>query len=186
MVVILIIFGVVPIILALWFVTTYNGFIKLKNMVKEGWSGVDVQLKRRYDLIPNIVETVKGYAKHESGVFENVTKARTMAINAGSVNEQNQAENMLTGALKSMFAVAEDYPELKANENFKSLQDTLNDVEDDIQKARRYYNGTVRDYNIKCETFPSVIIANIFGFKKENYFEAETNERENVKVKFGE
>ncbi|PLX15162.1 MAG: hypothetical protein C0601_13605 [Candidatus Muiribacterium halophilum] len=186
MFIIMIVFAVIPIVLALWFMTTYNGFVRLRNMVKEGWSGVDVQLKRRYDLIPNIVETVKGYAKHESEVFENVTKARTMAINAGNVSEQNQAENMLTGALKSMFAVAEDYPELKANENFKSLQDTLNEVEDDIQKSRRYYNGTVRDYNIKCESFPSVIIANMFKFEKEKFFEAETNEKENVHVKFGE
>jgi LemA protein len=162
----------------------YNRFIKLKNQIDNAWSDIDVQLKRRYDLIPNIVETVKGYAKHEKETFENVVKARSMAMNATTIQEKAQGENMLTGALKSIFALAENYPELKANENFLSLQKTLTEIEDSLQLARRYYNATVRDYNVLCESFPSVIIANQFHFTKREFFEIDEGERENVKVKF--
>ncbi len=162
----------------------YNKFIKLKNQIDNAWSDIDVQLKRRHDLIPNIVETVKGYAKHEKETFENVTKARNIAMNATSIKDRAQGENMLTGALKSLFALSENYPELKANQNFLSLQKTLADIEDTIQFARRYYNASVRDYNILCETFPSVIIANQFHFTRREFFEIDEGERENVKVKF--
>lgn len=172
------------VLLILAFIGYYNKFIKLKNQADEAWSGIDVQLKRRYDLIPNLVETVKGYAKHERETLENVIKARNMAINANNLQEKAQAENMLTGALKTIFALAENYPDLKANENFINLQNTLTEIEDNIQNARRYYNAVVRDYNILCEAFPSVIIANTFGFKKREFFEIEESERENVKVSF--
>jgi len=172
------------ILIILGLIYYYNKFIKLKNQVDESWSGIDVQLKRRYDLIPNLVETVKGYAKHEKETLENVIKARNMAKNATNVEEKAQAENMLTGALKTIFALAENYPDLKANENFLNLQNTLNEIEDNIQNARRYYNAVVRDYNILCESFPSVIIANMFNFKKREFFEIEEKERENVKVSF--
>ncbi len=182
--VVLIVLGVIAAIAVMWFVGSYNGLVRLRNMAEEGWSGIDVQLKRRYDLIPNIIETVKGYATHEQETFEKVTEMRSKAINAGSVKEQAEAENMLSGALKSIFALSENYPDLKANENFKQLQETLAEVEDKIQMSRRYYNGTVRDLNIKCETFPSVIVANMFGFRKRDYFEIEESERENVKVSF--
>ena len=178
-----IVLGVI-VILILAFIAYYNKFIKLKNQVDESWSGIDVQLKRRHDLIPNLVETVKGYAKHEKETLEKVIKARNMAINATSVEEKAQAENMLTGALKTIFALSENYPDLKANENFMNLQNTLSEIEDNIQNARRYYNAVVRDYNILCESFPSVIIANMFGFKKREFFEIEEAERENVQVKF--
>ncbi|BAI80600.1 conserved hypothetical protein [Deferribacter desulfuricans SSM1] len=172
------------ILIILGLIYYYNKFIKLKNQVDESWSGIDVQLKRRYDLIPNLVETVKGYAKHEKETLENVIKARNMAMNATNIEEKAQAENMLTGALKTIFALAENYPDLKANENFLNLQNTLNEIEDNIQNARRYYNAVVRDYNILCESFPSVIIANMFNFKKREFFEIEEKERENVKVSF--
>ncbi len=162
----------------------YNRFIKLKNQIDNAWSDIDVQLKRRHDLIPNLVETVKGYAKHEKTTFENVTKARSMAMNAATMEDRAKSENMLTGALKSLFALSENYPELKANENFLSLQKTLSEIEDTLQLARRYYNANVRDYNILCETFPSVVIANQFHFTKREFFEINENERENVKVKF--
>ncbi|KAA0257343.1 LemA family protein [Deferribacter autotrophicus] len=172
------------ILLFLMLIYYYNKFVKLKNQVDESWSGIDVQLKRRYDLIPNLVETVKEYAKHEKETLENVVKARNMAMNAKNVEEKAQAENMLTGALKTIFALAENYPDLKANKNFLNLQNTLSEIEDNIQNARRYYNAVVRDYNILCEAFPSVIIANMFGFKKREFFEIEEAERKNVKVKF--
>lgn len=150
----------------------------------ESWSGIDVQLKRRYNLIPNLVETVKGYAKHEKQTLENVVKARNMAMGTQNVKEKAQAENMLTGALKTIFALAENYPNLKANQNFLGLQKTLAEIENDIQNARRYYNAVVRDYDILCEAFPTVIIANMFNFKKYEFFEIEEAERENVKVSF--
>ncbi len=162
----------------------YNRFIKLKNNIDNAWSDIDVQLKRRYDLIPNIVETVKGYAKHEKETLENVIKARNMAMNAAGVQEKAKNENILTGALKSIFALAEAYPDLKANQNFLSLQKTLTEIEDALQLSRRYYNAVVRDYNVLCESFPSVIIANQFGFKKRDFFEIDEKEKENVKVKF--
>ncbi len=166
------------------FVAYYNKFVKLKNSIDNAWSDIDVQLKRRYDLIPNIVETVKGYAKHEKETLENVVKARNMAMNATDIKQKAENENILTGALKSIFALAESYPDLKANQNFLSLQKTLTEIEDSLQMARRYYNAVVRDYNVLCEQFPSVIIANQFHFTKREFFEITEGERENVKVKF--
>lgn len=165
----------------LWLIGVYNGLIANRNQVDEAWSDIDVQMKRRYDLIPNLVETVKGYAKHEKSAFENVTKARTAAMSAKSVTSKGEAEGELTGALKTLFAVAEAYPELKANENFKALQDELSDTENKIQAARRFYNGTVRDFNIKVEVFPTNIFAQMLGFAKRNFFELEAEEAEAVK-----
>ena len=179
-----IIFLSVILLIAILFIYYYNKFIKLKNQADESWSGIDVQLKKRYDLIPNLVETVKGYASHEKETLEKVIQARNMAVGAKSVEEKAKAENFLSSTLKSLFAVSESYPDLKANENFMNLQNTLAEIEDAIQMARRYYNAVVRDYNIACEAFPSVIIANIFHFKKREFFEIEEAEKENVKVKF--
>lgn len=175
-------------VIILWAIMAYNRFITLRTRVKEAWADIDVQLKRRYDLIPNLVEAVKGYASHEKGVFEKVTEARTRAFNAekkGDVKEVAEAENMLSGALKSLFAVSENYPDLKASENFIELQRELSDTENKIQAARRFYNTNVRDLNIRIETFPSNMIANAFKFIKEPFFEIEDDkERENVKVSF--
>ncbi len=173
-------------VIALFVVGVYNGLIRLKNKTKAAWSDIDVQLKRRYDLIPNLLEAVKGYAGHEKEVFENVTKARTAAMGAGSVEGQAKAENMLTGALKSLFAVAEAYPDLKANENFIELQRELTDTEDKIQAARRFYNSMVEQFNTKIEVFPNNIIVRFFpSFPKFEFFELENKEeRENVKVNF--
>jgi len=167
-------------------VVLYNRFIRLQVRSDEAWADIDVQLKRRYDLIPNLVSTVKGYAKHESKTFEAVTAARTAAMNAGTVAEQQQAENMLTGALKSLFAVSEAYPDLKANQNFLELQRELTDTENKIQAARRFYNAVVRDLNTMIQSFPSNIIAGMFGFSNREYFELEADsiERENVAVSF--
>jgi LemA protein len=176
--------GGVLLILILWLIGIYNSFIRLKNQGDESWSGIDVQLKRRYDLIPNLVETVKGYAAHEKSTFEKVVQARTMAMGAKSIEDRAQAENMITGALKSIFALAENYPELKANQNFLELQKNLAEIEDNIQLARRYYNAIVRDYNILCEGFPSVMVAGMFGFKKRAFFEIAEAEKANVKVQF--
>ena len=162
----------------------YNRFVRLRNKVEESWSGVDVQLKRRYDLIPNLLETVKGCAKHEKELFENVTKARTMAMSAEKVGDQSAAENMLSQSLKSLFAVAENYPDLKANANFQQFQQQLSQIEEQIQLARRYYNAVVRDNNNAVETFPGVLLAGPFGFHTFEYFEAGAAERENVQVKF--
>lgn len=171
--------------MALFGIATYNSLVTLKNRVKEAWSDIDVQLKRRYDLIPNLVESVKGYAKHEEKVLESVIKARAMAMGAQSVDQHAQAENMLSGALKSLFAVAEAYPDLKASANFVELQRELTDTEDKIQASRRFYNSNVRDLNIKIEHFPSNLIASSFGFGKEAFFElSDEKERENVKVSF--
>jgi LemA protein len=167
-----------------WLVATYNGLIGLKNKVDEAWSDIDVQTKRRYDLIPNVVETVKGYAAHESGVFEEVTKARSVAMGATDPQAKAEAENMLTGTLKSLFAVAENYPDLKANVNFLDLQKTLADIEDKIQASRRFYNGNVRDFNTRIQVFPVNMIANSLGFSKRDFFEAEAAAKENVQVKF--
>lgn len=179
-----IIIGVIA-VLAIWLIAVYNGLIKLRNQVDEGWSDIDVQLKRRHDLIPNLVETVKGYAKHEKQLFENVTKARTAAMAAKAPSEMAKAEDNLMGALKSLFAVAENYPDLKANQNFLKLQDELTDTENKIQAARRFYNGVVRDFNIKIQVFPNNIVAGMLGFKKRDFFEVEdAKERENVEVKF--
>ena len=179
-----ILFGILG-VAVIWFVVIYNGFVRLVNRVKEAWADIDVQLKRRYDLIPNLVETVKGYATHEKTAFENVTKARAMALGAQGLEEKGKAENMLTGTLKSIFAIAEAYPQLKANENFLELQRELSDTENKIQAARRFYNGNVRDLNIGVETFPKNIIANMFKFSKMEFFQLEEGEaREQVKVKF--
>ncbi len=173
-------------VLVLWFVVTYNGFVTIKNRVAEAWADIEVQLKRRYDLIPNLVNTVKGYATHESATFEKVTAARTAAMGATTPLAHAEAENMLTGALKSLFAVSEAYPDLKANTNFLELQRELSDTENKIQAARRFYNGNVRDFNTKLEVFPSNIIAKMFSFKKSDFFDIEDNgvESQPVEVKF--
>ncbi|WP_458455935.1 LemA family protein [Methanobrevibacter sp.] len=162
----------------------YNNLVGLRNRVKNSYAQIDVQLKRRNDLIPNLVETVKGYASHEKGVFEEVTKARANVMNASSVEEVSAADNQLTGALKSLFAVAENYPELKANSNFQQLQTELSETEDKISYARQFYNDVVMKYNNACQQFPSSIMARIFGFKEENFFEAPEAEREVPEVKF--
>ena len=186
MMIVYILLGVVAIILG-WGIAAYNGFVRLVNRTKEAWSDIDVQLKRRYDLIPNLVETVKGYATHEKEAFENVTKARSAAMGAEGAHDKAQAENMLSGALKSLFAVAEAYPDLKANQNFLELQRELSDTENKIQAARRFYNTNVRDLNTKVESFPPNVIANMFKFEQVEFFELEEGEaaaREPVKVKF--
>ena len=170
--------------LAAFFIIVYNNLITLRNKCKEAWADIDTQLKRRYDLIPNLVETVKGYASHESDTFEKVVAARSAAMNAGTVKEQEKAENMLTDTLKSIFALAENYPELKANENFAHLQATLKEVEEHIQLSRRYYNATVRDFNTKQEVFPNNIVAGVAKFEKREFFQADHAEKANVKVDF--
>ena len=162
----------------------YNRLVKLTNLVDEAWSGIDVQLKRRYDLIPNLVETVKGYAAHERNTLEQVVQARNQAMAAQGVAEQAKAENMVSAALKNLFALAESYPDLKANQNFLDLQSNLSTVENDIQMARRYFNAVTRDYNIACQAFPSVLVANAFGYRKREFFEIEEAERSNVSVSF--
>ncbi len=171
-------------VIALWVIGAFNKFVKLRNIVEEAFSTMDVYMKKRFDLIPNLVETVKGYASHEKGTFESVTKARTAIQEASTVEDRMEAENMLTGTLRTLFAVAEAYPELKANENFMDLQGQLQTVEVDIANSRKYYNATVKEYNTKTEMFPSNIIANIFGFKRKPMFEVEEAERQNVKVEF--
>jgi LemA protein len=164
---------VVVVLLVIIVVVMYNSLVKTKIRVEEAWSDITVQLKRRYDLIPNLVNAVKGYAKHEKEVFENVTKARSNALNAQGVQETAKAENMFEETLKSLFAVAEAYPALRATENFQQLQAELTDTEDKIMAARRFYNGSARDLNIKIDTFPSNLIAKSFGFKKRDFFEVE-------------
>jgi LemA protein len=172
-------------VLVIFIITIYNALIRLRNRCDNAWAQVDVQLRRRYDLIPNLVETVKGYAKHEREVFQKVTEARSKAINAGSVKEQGEAENMLTGALKSLFAVVENYPELKANQNFLMLQEELAGTEGKIAYARQFYNDNIMKFNVKQQVFPSNIIAQMFRFKEKEYFEIEEPEaREPVEVKF--
>ena len=161
----LIVVIVIVAILVIWFIAMYNGFVKIKNRVDEAFATIDVYLKKRYDLIPNLVETVKGYAAHESGTLEKVVQARNMAQSAGSDQEKIAADNMLSGTLKSLFAVAEGYPDLKANTNFIDLQNQLKAIEEDIANARKYYNAVVREFNTKREVFPSNIIAGMFGFK---------------------
>jgi len=168
----------------LWLIFIFNKLITLRNRTQEAFSDIDVQLKRRHDLIPNLVETVKGYATHERELFENVTKARANAISAQGVADKSKAENMLTETLKSIFAVAENYPDLKASQNFLQLQDELSDTENKIQAARRFYNGNVRDFNIQLEVFPNNMIAGVLSFKKFEFFEAGEAERENISVKF--
>lgn len=177
-------FLAVIVVVGLALVFIYNGLIKLRNQVDEAWSDIKVQLKRRYDLIPNLVNTVKGYATHEKEVFEKVTQARSQAMQAGTMQDQLEKENLLSGALKSLFAVSESYPELKANQNFLQLQADLTDTEDKIQAARRFYNGNVRDFNTKLQVFPTNIIGNILGFKTYEFFEIEASEEKNPEVKF--
>ncbi len=181
---ILIVLGVIAVIF-FYVVSVYNGLVKKKNDMQEGWSSIDVFLKKRYDLIPNLMETVKGYAAHEKETFENITKARNLAQNASSVSEQGQAESALKNSMMNLFAIAENYPELKANQNFSDLQNELTSLEDEIEMARRYYNGTVKENNISIESFPSNIIANIFTFKKGEFFEIENaDQKEPVKISF--
>lgn len=179
----LIILGVLA-FLVIWAVGIYNGLVKLKIRTEEAASDIDVQLKRRHDLIPNLVNTVKGYASHESGTFEKVTAARNAAMNAQGMAEKAEAENMLSNTLKSLFAVAEAYPELKANQNFMHLQEELVDTEDKIQASRRFYNANARDFNTKMQVFPNNILANMFGYKKFEFYEAAEAEKANVDVQF--
>ena len=168
----------------IWVVAKYNQLVSLRNRIENAWSQIDVQLRRRYDLIPNLVETVKGYATHEKEVFEKVVQARSAGINATTIKDQGEAENVLTGALKSLFAVAEAYPELKANQNFMMLQEELSGTESKIAYSRQFYNDTVMAYNTLIQVFPANIIANNFGFKESEYFPMEDIARENVKVDF--
>lgn len=184
--IVLLVIGAVLVLVIGFLVGTYNSLVKLKNRVEEAWSDITVQLKRRTDLIPNLVNSVKGYAAHESGVFEKVTEARSAIMNAKGVAETAKAENMLEGALKSLFAVAEAYPDLKANQNFLQLQEELVDTEDKIQGSRRFYNGGVRDLNTKIQTFPVNIVAGMFGFQSKEFFEVEdrTSVENPVEVKF--
>lgn len=174
----------VAIVVVFWLIGVYNGLISLRVKTDEALADIDVQTKRRYDLIPNLVETVKGYAAHESGTFEKVTAARTAAMGAQSLHDKAQAENMLSNTLKSLFAVAESYPELKANTNFLDLQKTLTDIEEKIQASRRFYNGMVRDFNTKIQVFPNNIAAGMLNFKSREFFEAEEAAKQNVQVKF--
>ena len=177
----------IVVILAVWAVASYNGFISLINRAKEAWSDIDIQLKRRYDLIPNLVNTVKGYATHESSAFEKVTEARSKAMQAGSLAEKAGAEDALSGTLKSLFAIAEAYPDLKANTNFLELQRELSDTENKIQSARRFYNGNVRDLNTSIQSFPSNLIASTFKFQPMEFFELGEGEqaaKQPVEVKF--
>ena len=179
----LVLLGIIAVI-AVWIIAMYNGLITLKNRVDEAWSDIDVQLKRRYDLIPNLINTVKGYATHEKELFEKVTQARTAAMNAGGTADKAEAENMLSGTLKSLFAVSENYPDLKANQNFLELQRELADTEDKIMASRRFYNGNVRDFNTKIQVFPTNMIAGMLKFTAREFFEAQDSEKENVKVEF--
>ena len=176
-------------VVVVWLIATFNGLIRGKNQVDEAYSDIDVQLKRRYDLIPNLVATVKGYMTHEAGTLEKVTAARTAAMavhdNKGaSLAEREQAENMLSGTLKTLFAVTENYPDLKASNNFMQLQDELSDTENKIQAARRFYNGNVRDFNTKIQVFPTNLIAGMLKFVKYEFFQAADGEKQNVQVKF--
>jgi LemA protein len=181
LIILLIVLGVV----AFWLIATYNGLITLRNRVDEAWSDIDVQLKRRYDLIPNLVNTVKGYATHEGQTLENVIAARNAAMSATNPHAKAEAENALSGTLKSLFALSESYPDLKANQNFLSLQTELTDTENKILASRRFYNGNVRDFNTKLQVFPTNIIANALGFTKRDFFEVDSEEeRKNVEVKF--
>ena len=179
-----IILGIIAIVL-LYLITSYNNLIKKKNLVEEGWSSIDVQLKRRSNLIPNILSSVKGYMSHEKNLFEEITELRSQSDAADNVIDQGKAESSLSGSLMNLFAVAENYPELKANENFLDLQKQLQEIEDDIQMARRYYNGTVRNNNVLVESFPTNLVANAFSFGKADFFEIEDqNVRDVPKVEF--
>ena len=174
----------VAVVFLFWLALTYNGLVSLRNRVKEAWSQIDVQLKRRSSLIPNLVEAVKGYAKHEKEVFENVTKARSALMGAKNPHDAAAADNMLTGALKSLFAVAEAYPNLRASENFKQLQDEVSDTETKVAASRQFYNRNVLDLNNSLETIPTIWIGQMFNFKKEEFFKATEEEKADIKVKF--
>ncbi|WP_373397387.1 LemA family protein [Algoriphagus halophilus] len=176
----------VAIAIGFMLVSIFNRFVRNKNTVKDAWSNIDVALKRRYDLIPNLVETVKGYAAHEQETLEKVIQARNaaMAVPSGDINQQIEAENQLQKTLRSIFALSEAYPDLKANSNFLQLQDKLNEIEENLERARRYFNGTVRENNTYGESFPGVLFAGIFSYQHFDYFEAEAESRENVKVDF--
>lgn len=176
---------IIPAILIFWGVIAYNGLVRLRQQVDAAWADVDVQLKRRHDLIPNLVETVKGYAGHEKGTLEAVVQARSAAMTAQGPEARAQAEGMLAGALKSLFALSEDYPELRASENFQQLQGALGEVEETIANSRRYYNAVVRDYNTRTETIPNVLIAKPFGFSPREYFEAGEEARAAPEIDFG-
>ncbi len=181
----LIIAIIVVVVIAGFLIAMYNGLVQLRVRADSSWSDIDVQLKRRHDLIPNLVETVKGYAAHEKSTFEDIAKYRSMAMQATTPAERGQAEGQLTQALKSLFAVAENYPQLRASEQFTSLQAALQEVEGSIQNARRYYNAVVRDYNTKLQSFPTNVLAGMFGFQQKQFFQLDTPaERENVAVKF--
>lgn len=180
----LLIGGGILLLLGVYVIITYNGLIVLKTRIEEALSGIDVQLKRRADLIPNLVETVKGYAKHEKEVYENVTKARSSLMSAGSLEAKAEANDMLTGALKSLFAVAEAYPDLKANTNFQDLQRQLEDTEDKVAYSRQFYNSNVLDFNAKIQMFPSNLIASMFAFRAFEFFKAHEADRKEIKVQF--
>jgi len=172
-------------VLILWGIVTFNRFVREKNLVREAWSGIDVQLKRRYNLIPALVEAVKGYSGHERGLFEEVARLRSRCIDANGTREQGEAENALSRTIKSLFAVAEDYPDLKASRSFLDLQSNLSEIEDEIQLSRRYYNGTVRNFDIRVESFPSMLVARVCGFPRADFFEIEyATERQAPEVKF--
>ena len=183
-VIILAVLLVAVLLMGLMMLGIYNGLIRSRVRTREAWAGIDVQLKRRASLIPNLVETVKGYASHEREVLENVTRARAMLEQAGSAGQAAQADNVLTGALRSLFAVSENYPQLRANENFLELQRELSDIEEKIAFARQFYNRNVVDFNTRIQVFPSVIIANMFNFERFEFFEAEEAAREDVQVSF--
>jgi LemA protein len=174
----------VIVLLGVFLIAMYNSLVQLRVRSESAWSDIDVQLKRRHDLIPNLVETVKGYATHEKDTFENIAKFRSQAMQATGPVNQAAAENQLTGALKSLFAVAENYPQLQASQEFTQLQNSLSEIEDAIQNARRYYNAVVRDLNTKIQSFPTNILAGMFGFQQKQFFEAAATDREPVAVKF--
>lgn len=179
------VFALVIVVFLFYGIGVYNKLVRLRNLVKEAWSGIDVMLKKRHDLIPNLVETVKGYASHERETLESVMVARSRALNANTVQDKEDAEKKLGGALMNLFALAEQYPDLKANSNFLQLQSQLDAMEGDIEKSRRYYNGTVRELNTTIESFPSNIVANMFGFEKSTFFQLENTDERNVpQIKF--
>ncbi len=182
--IVLLAIAVVVVLFVLFFVFAYNSLVVQRNRIDNAWSQIDVQLKKRYDLIPNLVETVKGYTKHEKSVFENVTKARANALGAQSVSEKAKAEGMLTSALKSVFAVAENYPKLEASANFKMLQEELSGIEGKIAYARQFYNDSVLSYNNSIQTVPTNVVAGMFKFNARDFFKADESEKANVKVKF--
>lgn len=180
----LLIIGAIVLLVGGWLISTYNGLVKLRNMVQNSWAQIDVQLKRRFDLVPNLVESVKGYASHEKEVFEKVTQARAMIQSAQSLEQRQQAENVLTGTLRSLFAVAEAYPQLQANQNFMELQKELSDLEAKIAFARQFYNDTTMKYNTETQSFPTNILAGMFGFAAMPYFQVDEGQRQAVQVKF--